>query len=282
MKLISLDKILYRYSKQQTPDGFEFLPEKVRSKAKKLRKQLESVRFDLTQYSLGYLDFKELFTLTCRNKALEYSTKEDPMYYCYVQSTLTPKDGCGHPLVELCRRMLSAGSDGIKSQGCWFPSYQMACTDIYESMVDALNNYLKHIIELYDRRWEYKGVPDDIGVFAQFCKASMRFEFAFEIMPKHVNTLIDFYRADGYDDASCKSYRNYLVEELAKASVASKSDKVTPSKPLAHVFPMFVYNEILAKKAAAEKLVADCKETIEQIYSKVEDIRVSRMETTNV
>lgn len=283
MKLISLDKILYRYNKPIEYDGIKFLPDKVQKKARKLKEKLEEITFDLTPYNLGYLKFTELFELTCLNKACDVVVKqEDPMTFCYAQTKLKPNADSSHPLVEMCRRMLSSGSKIIKSQAGWFPSYQMACIDIYESMVDSINRYLKHIIALYHIRFEIDGIPKDIGVFDRFCKATNRYEFSFEIAPKHVKKLIDAYRADGWETKGCDEYREYLIEELAKASVAAKNDKVTPSEPLAYVFPITVYVAIVQKQKEDIKLHEDCKETIEQIHSKVDDIRVSRMETTNV
>lgn len=281
MKIISLDQVFYRYSKP-AKDDFGFIPDKARSKAIKLRNKLENLKFDLTPYHLGYLRFGELFELRCSNRISEVYTKPaDPLSYCYVRVALKPEDGCTHPLVEMCRRILSVGDKELKGMAGWFPSWQMACIDIYESMVDSINRYLKHLIELYDRIFEIKGVPDNIGVNTRFCKETNKFEFALEVKPKDVKGVLDFYRADGWCEDALKPYREYLIESLAKASVAAKTEEVTPFEPMAIVMPMFVYTEVASKRKEEEKMFADCKDTIEQITAKVSAFRGSTMETTN-
>ena len=281
MKIISLDQVFYRYSKP-AKDDFGFIPDKARKQAIKLRNKLENLKFDLTPYKLGYLRFGELFELRCSNRISEVFTKPaDPLSYCYVHVALKPEDGCTHHLVEMCRRILSVGDKEAKGMACWFPSWQMACIDIYESMVDSINKYLKHLIALYDRRFEIKGLPENIGVNTQFCKVTDKFEFALEVKPKDVKGVLEFYRADGWCEEALKPYREYLIESLAKATVAFKTEKVTPFEPMAIVMPMSVYTEVASKRKEEEKMFADCKDTIEQITAKASAFRGSTMETTN-
>lgn len=281
MKTISLDQVFYRYSKP-AKDDFGFIPDKARSKAIKLRNKLENLNFDLTPYQLGYLRFGKLFELKCSNQISEMFTKPaDPLSYCYVQLALKPEDGCTHPLVKMCRRILSVGNRERKGMAGWFPSWQMACVDIYESMVDSINKYLKHLIDLYDRIFEIKGLPDNIGVNTQFCKVTNKFEFALEVKPKDVKELLVFYLAEGWCEDARKQYREYLIESLAKATVANKTEEVTPFEPMAIVMPMSVYTEVASKRKEEEKMFADCKDTIEQITAKASALRGSSMETTN-
>ena len=231
---------------------------------------------------MGYLRFGELFEMRCSNCLSELFTKPaDPLSYCYVRVALKPEEGCTHPLVEMCRRVLSVGDEEAKGMACWFPSWQMACIDIYESIVDCITKNLKHLIALYDRRFEIQGVPDNIGVNTQFCKATNKFEFALEVKPKDVNELLVFYRGDGWFEDILKPYREYLIESLAKATVATKTEDVTPFEPVAIVMPISVYIDVASKREDEKKMFADCKATIEDITAKVRAFRGSTMETTN-
>ncbi len=272
MKLISLDSILYKFGKVPSKDNFGFIPDKPRKKALKLRAQLEDIKFDLTPYKHGYLRFGELFELTCRNYTADQLTKpEDPLYACYVQVRLKPEEGCTHHLVEMCRRILSVGDKKSKGMECWFPSWQLACTDIYESMVDSLNKFLKHLIALYDRLFEVKGLPDNIGLSSEYCKDTNRHEFRLEIKPKDVKPILEFYASDGWCATTLKEYREYLIECLAK--VASKN--ITPFEPVAFAMPIFVRNAVLNNKKAKEKLENDCKDVIKDITAKANEIMKS-------
>lgn len=268
MKLISLDAILYKFGKAPAKDNFGFIPDKPRKKALKLRAQLEDIKFDLTPYKHGYLRFGELFELTCRNYTADQLTKpEDPLYACYVQVGLKPEPGCTHHLVEMCRRIWSVGEKNLKGMACWFPTWQLACTDIYESMVDSLNKFLKYLIALYDRLFEVKGLPDNIGISSWYCKATERHEFRLEIRPKDVKPILDFYASDGWGSAAMKEYREYLVECLAQVA----GQTITPWEPVAFAMPIFVYVAVMDKKKAKEKLENDCKDVIKDITVKANE-----------
>ena len=272
MKLISLDTILSKWGKAPSKYNFEFIPDKPRKKALKLRAQLEEIKFDLTPYKHGYLRFGELFDLTCRNYTAEQLTKpDDPLYACYVQVKLKPEEGCTHRLVEMCRRILSVGDKTSKGFDSWFPSWQLACTDIYESMVDYLNKFLKHLIALYDRLFEVQGLPDNIGLSSEYCKETNRHEFRLEIRPKDVKPILNFYAADGWCADALKEYREYLVECLAKAA----GQTITPWEPVAFVRPIFVHVAVRDKKKAKEKLENECKDVIKDITAKSNELMIT-------
>lgn len=272
MKLISLDTILYKFGKAPSKDNFGYIPDKPRKKALKLRAQLEEVKFDLTPYKHGYLRFGELFELTCRNYTAEQLTKpEDPLYACYVQVGLKPEAGCTHPLVEMCRRILFVGDKNSKGMACWFPTWQLACSDIYESMVDSLNKFLKYLIALYDRFYEVKKLPDNIGLSSEYCKDTKKHEFRLEIRPKDVKPILECYAAEGWCANIVKEYREYLVECLAK--VASKN--ITPWEPVAFVMPISVRIAVMNNKKAIAKLENDCKDVVQDIKAKASEIMKS-------
>lgn len=272
MKLISLETILSKWGKAPAKDNFGFIPDKPRKKALKLRAQLEEIKFDLTPYKHGYLRFGELFELTCRNCTADQLTKpEDPLYACYVQVRLKPEEGCTHRLVEMCRRILSVGDKKSKGMECWFPSWQLACTDIYESMVDYLNKFLKYLIALYDRLFEVKGLPDNIGLSSEYCKETKRHEFRLEIRPKDVKPILEFYASDGWCAATLKEYREYLIECLAKVA----GQTITPWEPVAFAMPIFVHVAVLDKRKAKEKLENECKDVIKDITAKSNELMIT-------
>lgn len=274
---IEVDRIYDKINR--IPDKYVGMSNAAKRKAQKLEKRLKTVKFDLRPYGLGILDFSDMFEMTIKYEPRQEFAKEDEFHSHYVGFKLIPHRT--HKLAEFCSRLLEHGDEGYLQNRIY--SWQLACDNMFESILDNLNSFLRFIInDLYPKRYDISAIPGNLGVCGLWCEQTKSYELYVHVRPHDVKALMTVSKdmARNHDERihsgamdALPEYEKYVIDELAATLVKHNGGFASVYDPEVNVVPFLPWFRQYQKAKLHENVKADCADVIEKVDARAAEIR---------